>query len=362
MKRKHLLLISSLIFFSFIVREKSAQQLVRTIIEYFSERPMERVFVHHDKPFYAAGDELWYAAYVLNYNSNTSSSLSEILNIEIFNKMGTQVAKEKVQIANGFANGLIQLPDSLSPDYYLIKAYTNWSRNFEDGLFFNHYIKIVSPNYEGKSPASWRVQFFPEGGKILEKKLNTIAFKTNFNAATNAFLVDSQNDTIDELSYDGKGFGILKVVPKSEGERYFLLFEQDENRYPLPNVQGSGSLLRLQETQTAFRLFLENSNDLNEKEFSLLILNNGNIVTASDRLFSNNGMLLGLPKSDLPVGINHILIFDENQNILNQRLINNPVKELGSLNIETQKKWITGEMIDLEISSEYKELAQFSVS
>lgn len=351
-----------LLLSSFLMREKSISEVLEKINQYFNERPMEKIFLHMDKPYYTSGDDLWYSAYVVNYNSNTASKLSEILHVEIFDKEGNSVVHQKHPIENGLAHGLIKIP-TLTPDYYLIKAYTNWSKNFGEGLNYNRYIKVVSSKYSSRdNPKETSVQFYPEGGAILTNRLNQVLFKSNLNQPTTAYLLDSERDTLAKIAYNGKGFGKFRIVPKSSGDTYHLAIDGSSKQFKLPKANENGVALRLNETESYYDVSLHSSDNLYGSTYSFILLNNGNIVSAQEGVFKNFGNLLRLPKESMLEGLHHLLIIDENLKVLTQRLFYNTSRSADSIQIRGKKTINLGDDVQLQLFQNNNSKSHLSVA
>ncbi len=317
-----------------------------------------------DKPYYASGDDLWFAGYVMNFKSSTLSKLSEILHVEIFNKEGQIVSKQKVKINEGIAHGVINLPDTLRADHYLIKGYTNWIRNFEDGLAFSHYFKITTATYEhSRPPNNKEVIFYPEGGKVLTNKLNVVAFTSQHLGTDKAFLINQNGDTLDKIQYNGSGYGTLRVIPESVNEEFSLQFMGDKDKYALPKAVESGSLIRLSEDSTNFKLILENTSDLNGKKFSILILSNGNIISAREGRFNSTGSLLVLEKKEVAFGLNHLIIVDEDGTIRNERVLyNNQNNQEPLVQIQAAKTFSPKDNVEFKIIQNHTGKSNISIS
>jgi len=118
--------------------------LINKTSKYFSGHPVEKVFLHFDKPYYALGDTLWVKAYVTT-DLHIPSVLSKIVYIDFTNDQHTLMAQLKLQLINGVANSYLPLPATYFKrgDYH-IRAYTRWMRNFDDAYFFNKTISIGS--------------------------------------------------------------------------------------------------------------------------------------------------------------------------------------------------------------------------
>lgn len=364
---KKLIIISAItftLFGAFTTRQLSANKLAATISQFFEKRPMEKIFLHLDKAYYASGDEIWYSAYINDYLTGRPSNLSEILHVELFDRNGKSLLQQKIIIANGYADGFIELPDTLGGNYYALKAYTNWSRNFEEGLLFNHPIKIVTPNFQAEEATLFsNVQFFPEGGRILNNKLNNVAFKTDKKARSRAYLIDNENDTLYDFDYEGNGFGLLRVLPNSTNARYRLKFEDEEKYYSIPTSRAEGTTLRLKEKKDVFNVFLEGSDKYTDKEVSVIVLNNGNVVSALGKLLNPAGLFLVFRKSDLPYGLNHLMIYSDNNELLNQRLFyHSKPNEESLLKIRMGKEFKVRNPIDISVVSGHQATANVSVS
>ncbi len=361
MKKLLTILVPALLLSSFLIKGHSISEILVKINRYFNERPMEKIFLHMDKPYYTSGDDLWYSAYLVDYNSNSFSKLSEILHVEIFDKNGNSVIHQKKPIVNGLANGVIKIP-SLNPDYYLVKAYTNWSRNFGDDLNFNYYMKVVSPSYNNDDNSIETViNFYPEGGKIIANKLNQVLFTSNLKRASTSYLMASEKDTIAKIAYNGKGFGKFRIVPKSINEKFHLTFEGINNRFSLPDIDESGVSLTLSEKESYYDLTLHGSADLSGNTFSFILMHKGNVVSAQEGIFKNAGNLLRLPKSSMPGGLHHILVIDEKLNVLSQRLIYNEVQNPDQIQVSGNSTFNLGDDVELKLSQEGQSRSHLSV-
>jgi hypothetical protein len=119
---------------------------IRTLIARqgkFSESyPVEKVFVHTDKPYYAAGDTIWLKAYI-TVDLHLPTSVSKIAYVDIISSGDTLLQSLKLPIINGVAQGNIALPaDVYKQGNYRLRAYTNYMRNFDTDYFFYKNIPV----------------------------------------------------------------------------------------------------------------------------------------------------------------------------------------------------------------------------
>src|SRR5690606_17287930 len=88
--------------------------------------PREKVHLHLDKQSYAAGDTLWFKAYLVLAENNILSTWSKVLHVELINAQLQTIDHILLPLSSGLASGNLVLPDSLQEGRYRIRAYTNW--------------------------------------------------------------------------------------------------------------------------------------------------------------------------------------------------------------------------------------------
>lgn len=122
------------------------------------ERPVEKVYLHFDKPYYSVADTIWFKAY-LTMEQNLLSQLSKIVYVDVINGRDSLVQSLKLPVIGGMAYGNIPLNvGTYQQGNYYIKAYTTWMLNFGEAYFFSKNIAI---------------------GEAIDKQLNThFSYKT----------------------------------------------------------------------------------------------------------------------------------------------------------------------------------------
>ncbi|HKG07514.1 MAG TPA: hypothetical protein VKB19_13685 [Pedobacter sp.] len=105
-------------------------------------RPVEKVYLHFDKPYYSVADTIWFKAY-LTMELNTPSQLSKIVYVDVINSRDSLVQTVKLPVTNGVATGNIPLnKGTYQQGNYYVKAYTVWMTNFDSDYFFSKTIPI----------------------------------------------------------------------------------------------------------------------------------------------------------------------------------------------------------------------------
>ena len=129
-----------------MLRDKSDSLDIETrILDYYRKVPQEKIYVHTDKPYYVAGDTLWFRAHLVDAVTHTPICRSRYINVELLdNAADTLVRRSIIRCdANGvFANALM-LPKDLHSGTFTLTAYTQWMRNFGAEHFFYKQILVV---------------------------------------------------------------------------------------------------------------------------------------------------------------------------------------------------------------------------
>jgi len=120
--------------------QKAAMQLDKWSANY----PVEKVYLQLDKPYYSAGDDIWFKAYVALGDKHQLSGLSGVLNVELIDERDSIKQHIKLPVISGLSWGNLSLPDTLPEGNYRIRAYTNYMRNAGESYFFDQHISVVN--------------------------------------------------------------------------------------------------------------------------------------------------------------------------------------------------------------------------
>lgn len=109
-------------------------KLIEGAAEFHNATPTEKLFIQFDKPYYAAGDTLWFKSWQVR-SSDHHASASIKLYVDILNDSSRVIHSMVVPVQNGLAQGDITLSPDLESGTYTMRAYTNWMRNFGEQNF-----------------------------------------------------------------------------------------------------------------------------------------------------------------------------------------------------------------------------------
>lgn len=95
----------------------------------------ESLIVHTDKDYYYPREYIWMAGYVFNKGFEILDSLSKVIHFQLLDRFNNIAFDKIVEIDNSHWSGYIHIPDTLRPDLYFLRVYTNWNRNYSKELF-----------------------------------------------------------------------------------------------------------------------------------------------------------------------------------------------------------------------------------
>lgn len=131
----------------------------------------EKVYLHTDKPYYYAGDSLFFKGYFAYGNPYLRDGLSKVLHVELISEERDILLAKKYPIRDGIVVGDLQLPDSLEGERYYLRAYTNWMRNYGPNQYFMQALPVLNP-YKRIVATEGISQWINQGVKLQSNKIN----------------------------------------------------------------------------------------------------------------------------------------------------------------------------------------------
>lgn len=105
----------------------------------------EEVFVRTDRDIYISGEQVWLKVYTLNGLTGTPCNISKVVYLELLDKNNFPLRQLKVKTESSSGSSGFVLPDNISSGNYLLRAYTNWMKNFSTDQFFYKTISVINP-------------------------------------------------------------------------------------------------------------------------------------------------------------------------------------------------------------------------
>jgi hypothetical protein len=347
--------------------DEPAQDPSRQLAAYQQAFPQEKVYLHLDKPYYHAGDTLWFKSYLVDASFHLPDSVSRILYVDLIeDRRGVLLQHLQVKSDNGFGNGTLTLADTLPAGAYRVRAYTNWMRNFPEENFFEKEFRVYRDKAESMTESQWKelakvadCQFFPEGGDWIAGLQSRVAFKAINKAgkgvATTGFVLANSRDTVMTFATRHLGMGTFTFTPQP-GQSYTAHLKQPDGTlqtYPLPAVQPSGYVMLVDNIsrKDVSRVIL--SHNFPETKDIVILAHQRGVVCYTAKAQVGKGMsAITIPKKAFPSeGVVQLTLFDQAGLPQCERLIFTAKEEPLRVSIQSDKTvYAPRGKVDLEIT------------
>jgi hypothetical protein len=309
----------------------------------------EKIFVHTDKIFYLAGERIWMKFYIVDALFHKPISVSRVIYAEILDSEGKAVSQTKISADQGSGSGSFLLPSSVSSGSYILRAYTQWMRNFNSSLFYEKRISIINTVHENaffpdkESSLQADVQFFPEGGTLLSGVKTKMAFKVlspdGKGSDAAGFVINQKGDTITKFSTFLFGAGSFYITPqKGDQYRAVVKFSDKIVTKMLPDAQTSGYSIALTKgDNNQLSVTINFSEELNYEEVYLLAHSRQIIRHAEVILCKKDKAIVSIDNNNLADGVTHITLFNKNKKPVCERLYFKKPVNASQFVVETDK-------------------------
>jgi hypothetical protein len=122
----------------------------------------EKIYLQLHSNAYAMDQDIWFKAIVTGTENHMPSNLSSLLYVDLIGPNEQIVAHRLVKLEQGIGDGAFELHKDMQPGRYLIRAYTQWNRNFGDDFIFKAYVDLYAPAQNNPDPI--------EGLSVTEKE------------------------------------------------------------------------------------------------------------------------------------------------------------------------------------------------
>ncbi len=321
------LLTSHLIF----AQNQMPESLQQQFNTYQSGTLQEKIFVHTDKTFYLAGETVWFKIYAVDASFHKPVTTSSITYLEILSKDLKPVVQSKIAMSNGSGAGSVILPGFLATGNYILRAYTNWMKNFSPDFYYEHTLHIVntlklSPVVPSSKGASG-IEFFPEGGNEMVGLTGKIAFKAadeeGHGLECKGVILNQNNDTITRFQSFHNGMGSFQLKPEKGSSYYALVMLNDSLiKQKLPDAMDHGFTMNVSEEETGkLKVTVHASADFNNTSVYLFAQTRQVIKNIQTSLVKEGEASFILNKAELGDGISSITLFNQSRQPVCERLV-----------------------------------------
>ena len=105
----------------------------------------EKIYLQLHSNAYAMDQDIWFKAIVTGTENHMPSNLSRLLYVDLIGPNEQVVVHKLVKLNKGIGQGAFELNMDMLQGRYLIRAYTQWNRNFGDDFMFKAYVDLYAP-------------------------------------------------------------------------------------------------------------------------------------------------------------------------------------------------------------------------
>lgn len=341
----------------------SADSLISKFNKFRENNLQEKIYVHTDQQFYLTGETIWFKVYCVDASFHKPLSISKVAYIELLDKGKTSVLQAKVELQNGHGSGSVFLPATLQSGNYVLRAYTQWMRNFGHDFYFEKKVTIVNPfvtpEYEKAKAVPLTAAFFPEGGHLVDNIESKVGFRIsspNNSGHIKGAVIDNNNDTVTVFKPLKFGLGNFVFTPRP-GHSYKAVVTDvhgQKSIHPFPESKPFGYVMSVAENNNRLTVTVTGNFPHADTANVIYLLTHTRQINPKVEVadFNSRKKSFTIDTNKLPEGITHLTVFDEQQKPVCERLyFKRPVATL-QLNAKTaRQEYRTRQNVNLEITS-----------
>ena len=322
---------ATLLMFTIICRGLQAQQIDSLVNILDSKYLQEKIYLQVDKAYYNAGETIWFKAYLSA--DNLPHPFSKTMYAELMDDKGTLLQRKMMPIIQSGAASNFDLPDTVNSTRLFIRAYTTWMLNFDSSLLYLKPIQIIPAKTIVKktpNPTTYSLQFFPEGGDLVNNISSRVAFKATDNQGTpivvKGDIVDSKGKKITSFSSIHDGMGSLNLQPAAK-EKYRALWKDKkglQHETPLPDANKQGMVLSTEfvDNQLYYTIKRPDSVDAVNTTYQVVAQMQQRLVySARINMTKKTSVRAQIDTDSLPNGVLQLTIFNAAQQPIAERIV-----------------------------------------
>lgn len=308
----------------------------------------EKIYLQTDNEVYAVNSTLWFKASVVNAATLTGDYSSGVLYVDLISPSNEVVEHKIIKLRKGIGSGHFDIDGNIEAGNYQLRAYTEWNKNFDEDFVFTKPLEVVSPfkktnsklakkdgftdiRFDKATKNAFDIQFFPEGGKLLNGIESKVGFKginsAGLGMSFKGSLVDFNGESIHDFTSNDLGMGAFTFSNLNSAKTYKIKITElngksIERLLDFPKVYSKGH---------ALKVYADNSNISVDVQGNVDVLQPMTLKTSSRGItystneigdnteFKNNT----ISKIDLPEGIIVFSLLDYEGKIVSERLFFN---------------------------------------
>lgn len=296
-----------------------AQQFDSLLHQLDTKFPQEKIYIQYDRPYYNPGETIWFKAYLMS--GNLPSLISKTMYAELLDDNGSILQKKIMPVVESGAASFFELQDSLVAKLLYVRAYTAWMLNFDSTLIYVKPIGIINSSVKKITPlpVSYNVDFFPEGGDLINGIESLVAFKATDPSGNpvnvSGSLMNTKGTKISTFSSVHNGMGTFSLKPIA-GESYKAIWKDKKgvlHEKMLPPQKNRGVSLSITKINNLVTYTLKRSENTEPVRASYTVvaqMQQQLIYSAKINLSARNDVTAAFPTDSLGTGIVQLTVFN----------------------------------------------------
>jgi len=212
-----------------MTRPLSIRALILLILSYAARVPQaqtseiythqalaEKIYLQLDSEVYTTDQTIWFKALIRQAVDHTPSLLSGVLYVELIAPNEKIVERKLLKIKEGIGEGYFILSPYYLPGQYLVRAYTQWNKNFDKAFFFEQYIRIFDSVVRERVEPIRHVHLLEKGEKNrhLQAILDPLALDSLHKKGLDVFItIDGKEDSLTLKRNRQKQYRLDYLIP-----------------------------------------------------------------------------------------------------------------------------------------------------
>jgi hypothetical protein len=321
----------------------SLATLSRQLGQYQRQALAEQLFVHLDRPAYAAGETLWLKVYAVDGTYHRPLVMSQVAYVEVLDAAQQPVVQAKLALVQAMGQGSLELPAELPTGRYMVRAYTNWMKNAGSEFYFQCPITVVNTTTPAPATAkaaqpgpAYDVQFFAEGGQLVRGLPGRVAFKVTdrqgHSVLATGTVADASGAAVATFQTLKFGLGSFFLTPTAAGTTYTATVRLPGGTVlsqKLPAVAEQGySLLVANDSPTRLTVAVQAQQAQPGVPLRLLAHTGQQVTVAAEAMLANGRATFVVDKQRLRPGITHFTVFSGRQPVAERLYFRRPAHGL----------------------------------
>ncbi|HWB28674.1 MAG TPA: TonB-dependent receptor plug domain-containing protein [Chitinophagaceae bacterium] len=316
-----------------------ADSLAGYFVKSIHDNDREKVILQTDRKIYAAGEKIWFKAFLLHAIDNRLDTASKNLFVDLVNDSDKVISQLVLNAATLQTSGAIQLNEFLSTGYYWLRCYTKvMLQNDSLSIWVQPvYIKNLGNSStqnmevgEGVKqtalPGRTVINFFPEGGAVISGINSTGALQVSDDAGNplmvQGVVTDAADSVVSTFSTNRMGLARINFFPVWF-KKYFAVIHLpgQDVKYPLPGWNPFAAQLSvIHQGNEYIQAYVTLEDSIYSRKFSTFVLG----ISRDSVCFAGIGRgmyQVDIPVANFPGGIATLLLFDANEHLLSERKV-----------------------------------------